>query len=203
MQGADKNMLDISDKITMLTKKLSLGKEDIANMSGSSPYFSFLSNLLEKKSMTLPSDIRSVFVQHLPKLELKFEQYFPDYSLSYEWIRDPYVQPIPSSLTEEEKEDYIDLTCDSSLKRKFNSVNLTNFWISLNDDYPALAKKAFRMLVPFSTSYLCEAGFSAMAVIKTKYQSQIDVEREMRVAVSKTFPRFHNLCKNKEAHTSN
>ena len=189
MQGADRNMLDISDKITAFTKKLYLWKEDIANVSGSSQYFSFLSNLLEKKSMMLPSDLRSVFLQHLSTLELKFAQYFPEDLSSYKWISDPYVQPIPSSFTKEEKEDYIDLTCDSSLKRTFNSVNLTHFWISMNDEYPALTKKALRVLVPFATSYLCEAGFSAMAVIKTKYRSRIDVEREMRVAVSKILPR--------------
>ena len=171
-------------------------------MSGSSQYFSFLSNLLEKKSMMLPSDLRSVFVQHLSTVEWKFAQYFPEDLSSNKWIRDPYVQPIPSSFTEEEKEDYIDLTCDSSLKRTFNSANLTHFWISVNDEYPALTKKALRVLVPFATSYLCEAGFSAMAVIKTKYRSRINVKREMRVAVLKILPRFHDLCKNKQAHTS-
>ena len=201
MQGADGNMLDISDKIIAFTKKLYLWKEDIANVSESSQYFSFLSNLLEKKSMMLPSDL-SVFVQHLFMLELKLAQYFPEDLSSYKWISDPYVQPIPSSFTVEEKEDYIDLTCNSFLKRTFNSVNLTHFWISVNDEYPALTKKALRVLVPFATSYLFEAGFSAMAVIKTKYRSRIDVEREMRVAVSKILPRFHDLCKNKQAHTS-
>ena len=89
IQGANKNMLDISDKITAFTKKLHLWKEDIANVSGSFQYFSFLSNLLEKKSMMLPSDVRSVFVQHLSTLELKFAQYFPEDLSSYEWIRDP------------------------------------------------------------------------------------------------------------------
>ena len=114
----------------------------------SSQYFSFLSNLLEKKSMMLPSDLRSVFVQHLSTLELKFAQYFPEDLLSYKWISNPHVQFIPSSFTEEEKEDYIDLTCDTSLKRTFNSVNLTHFWISVNDEYPALTKKRIASACP-------------------------------------------------------
>ena len=79
---------------------------------------SLFSNLLEKKNMTLPSDLRSVFVQHLSKLALKFAQYFPEDLSSYKWIRDPYIQPIPSSFTEEEKEDNIDLSCDSSPKKE-------------------------------------------------------------------------------------
>ena len=83
----------------------------------------------------------------------------------------PFAQPNLLSFTEQEKEGYHDFTCDNSLKRKFNLVNLTNFWISLNDEYPALMKKALWMVIPFFTPYLCKAGFSAMAVIKSKYRS--------------------------------
>ena len=119
----------------------------------------------------LPSNLRSVFLQHLSNLELKFKKYFPENLPSFEWIRNPFAHPTPSSFTEQKKEDYLDLTCDNFLKRKFNLVNLTNFWISLNDEYPALTKKALQMVIPFATSYLCEAGFSAMAVIKSKYRS--------------------------------
>ena len=125
-------------------------------MSGSSQYFSFLSNLLEKKSMMLPSDLQSVFVQHLSKLELKFALYFLEDLLRYEWIREPYLLPITSSFTKVEKEDYIDLTFDRSVKRKFNSVNLKNFWISVNYEYPALTKK------------LCEYLSRTLRLIYTK-----------------------------------
>ena len=88
------------------------------------------------------------------------------------------------------------------MKRKFNSGNPTKFWISLNGVYPALTEKTLRMIIPFATSYLCEAGFSATAVIKTKYRTRINVERDIRVAVSKILLRFDELCKNKQAHTS-
>ena len=204
MQGPDKNMLDVSDKIAAFIKKLSLWKKDIKNVSGSSQYFIFLSSFLEKKSMMLPSNLRSVFAQHLSNRKLKFKKYFPENLCSYEWIRDPFAQPTPSSFTEQEKENYLDLTYDNSLKRKFYLVNLTNFWISVNDEYPALTKKALRMIIPFASSYLCEPGFFAMAVIRSKYtcKSRIIVEREIWVAVLKIFPRFEELCKNKQAYTS-
>jgi len=45
--------------------------------------------------------------------------------------------------------------------------NPTKVWISLNDE--TLAIKALRAVIRFATSYLCEAGFSVMTVIKTKY----------------------------------
>ena len=141
-------------------------------------------------------------MQHLFKVDSKFFKYFPENLSDYEWIRNPFDQPCPSSFSEQEKEDYIDPTCDNSLKRKFNSGNPTKFWISLNGEYPALTEKTLRMIIPFATSYLCEAGFSAMAVIKTKYRTRINVERDIRVAVSKILLRFEELCKNKQAHTS-
>ena len=181
---------------------MSLWKKDVESVSGSSQYFTLLSSLPEKKSTMLFSNLGSVFLQHLPNLLLKFKKYFPENLSSYKRIRRPFAQPTLSSFTEQEKEDYLDLTCDNSLKRKFNLVNPTNFWISLNDEYPALTKKALRMVVLFATSYLCEAGLSAMAVIKSKYRSRINVERKMRGAVSKIFPRFEECCKNKQAHTS-
>ena len=52
-----------------------------------------------------------------------------------------YFRPTyPSPFTEQEKKNYLHRTCDYFLKRKFNLVNSTNFWISLIDEYPVLTK---------------------------------------------------------------
>ena len=75
-----------------------------------------------------------------------FPQYFPENLSSYQWIYHPFVQAAPSSFVEQEKEDYIDLTCDKSLKRKIYSGNPANFWISLNNEHPALTKKRYGRL---------------------------------------------------------
>jgi len=68
--------------------------------------------------------------------------------------------------------------------------------------YPILSAKAMRVLIPFATSYLCEAGFSAVVVIKTKYRSKINVETKIGVAVSSFIPRFEQLCSEQQAHLS-
>ena len=60
--------------------------------------------------------------------------------------------------------------------------------------------KALRVLVPFATSYLGEAGFSAVAVIKSKYRNKIDIEREMRVAISNIAPHYDKI--EQQAHCS-
>jgi len=63
--------------------------------------------------MMLPSTLQKIFLQHPIKLDLNFYQYSPGNLSSCEWIRDPFVQPTPSSFPEQEKEKYIDLTCDT------------------------------------------------------------------------------------------
>jgi len=50
-------------------------------------------------------------------------------------------------------------------------------------------EEALRILIPFATSYLCDAGFSAVAVIKQSIARRY-VEREMRSAVSNITSHF-------------
>jgi hypothetical protein len=108
----------------------------------------------------------------------------------------------PFEFTSAEEENLIELSCDNSLKARFGSTELTEFWISIKDEYPLLSDKAQRILIPFSTSYLCEAGFSVVAAIKRKYRAKINMEKEMRVAVSNLIPRFEKMCSDLQAHPS-
>ena len=54
--------------------------------------------------------------------------------------------------------------------------------------------------MPFATSCSCEDGFSAVVVIKSKYRNKIDIEREMRIAISNIAPRFDKI--EQQAHCS-
>lgn len=47
-------------------------------------------------------------------------------------------------------------------------MTVTKFCIELKDEYYVLFEKAMKILLPFSSSYLCEAGFSGMTHIETK-----------------------------------
>jgi len=85
---------------------------------------------------------------------------------------------------------------------QFSSYSLLGFWNSIKDEYPEVSNKALRILIPFATSYLCEAGFSAVAVLKSKYRSKLNVEKEMRVAVTTLIPNFEKLINEKQAHCS-
>lgn len=146
--------------------------------------------------------MKSIFVDHLSQLVIWFEKYFQNENIDkFSWIQDPFNSTAPSEFISTEEESLIELSCDNSLKTKFSSMDLTKFWIPIKDEYPLLSDKTQRILIPFST-YLCEAGFSAVAVIKSKYRTKINVEKEMRVTMSCLIPRFEKMCSDMQARSS-
>jgi hypothetical protein len=57
---------------------------------------------------------------------------------------------------------------DRKLKLKLSPTDMASFWMYLRQEHPVMTKKAIEALLPFSTPYLCEAGFSAMNMMKSK-----------------------------------
>ncbi|KAL4126012.1 hypothetical protein QTP88_010244 [Uroleucon formosanum] len=199
-------LCDIFDKLNSLNtslqgKNMHLLKK--MNEGTSKDSFLTLQQFLTSNGVEITQDMKSIFVDHLSQLVIWFEKYFQNENIDkFSWIQDPFNSTAPSEFTSTEEESLIELSCDNSLKTKFSSMDLTKFWISIKDEYPLLSDKAQRILIPFSTSYLCEAGFSAVAVIKSKYRTKINVEKEMRVAVSCLIPRFEKMCSDMQAHPS-
>ena len=68
--------------------------------------------------------------------------------------------------------------------------------------YPNLSTVALRAIFPFASTYLCESGFSALMHIKSKTRNQLDVEDDMRIAISKTQPRILRLACNMQQQKS-
>ena len=58
------------------------------------------------------------------------------------------------------------------------------------------------ILVPFCSTYLCECGFSALLAIKSKARSRLDVESNIRCALSATSPDIGMLVAKKQGHPS-
>jgi hypothetical protein len=55
---------------------------------------------------------------------------------------------------------------DSALKLKLKENSVAIFWLHVRTDYPELSNKALKVLIPFSTTYLCENIFSALMYLK-------------------------------------
>ncbi|GFX94657.1 zinc finger BED domain-containing protein 5 [Trichonephila clavipes] len=113
-----------------------------------------------------------------------------------------HFETLHEGLSTTEEESFIDFTSSGEIKGQFCNKTLFQFWAEVDDEFSELKTKAFRILLPFSTPYLCETGFSAVAALKTKYRYQLNIEKELRVSISNIKPSFENLCSARQAHGS-
>ena len=51
-------------------------------------------------------------------------------------------------------------------EKKTSEVTLAHFWLSVETEFLHLAKQAVKVLIPFTSTYLCECRFSALTLIK-------------------------------------
>ena len=145
--------------------------------------------------------------RHLISLAEHFDKYFskdlPDNIENFDWIRNPFNVDIDNSmLTGKELEELAEISCDRTLKISFMQQPLSKFWLTVASEYPLLSRKAVKILLPFATTYLCEAGFSALTNLKNKYRSRLAPGSDLRVCLSSISPQIDCLCKAKQAHPS-
>uniref|UniRef100_A0A8C0GVY3 HAT C-terminal dimerisation domain-containing protein n=1 Tax=Chelonoidis abingdonii TaxID=106734 RepID=A0A8C0GVY3_CHEAB len=70
--------------------------------------------------------------------------------------------------------EHIDLQCNSTLKEKYNSEKLDEFYASLSETkFPNIRKVAQKILVLFGSTYVCEQTFSLLNYNKSRYRSQL------------------------------
>ena len=150
-------------------------------------------------SSTLIFDIEG----HLKSLSDSLDGYFPNLSVE-PWIVDFFTIPVNDIDDENKlKDDLIKLKASGRLKMQFSTVaSPSEFWENNYEAFPNLAAKALRVTLPFGTTYFCEAGFSALVVMKTKLRASLDVGSDMRVAISKTAPSIKRLVEKKQEHPS-
>jgi hypothetical protein len=55
-------------------------------------------------------------------------------------------------------------------------LNTAKYWLRVKKDYPVLRKNALENLLLFVKIYLCETGFSVVAILKSKYRSRLVIE---------------------------
>ena len=112
--------------------------------------------------------MKIVMCSHLDALISHFEKHFSEDMKKHNWIRNPFVDNRNASqgITSLEAEQFIDLSSDLTLKSLYNLNLLISFWVKALSEFPFVGCKALRVLMPFATSYLCKAGFSAAAVFK-------------------------------------
>lgn len=74
-----------------------------------------------------------------------------------------------------------------------NEVLLAYFWLSVETEFPHLSKKVMKLLVPFTATYLCEYGFSALTLIKSRHWSRLHVGDDLHLFLSTVHPHIYRL----------
>lgn len=202
LQGKMTTVFKLADKVAAFKAKLDLWGRRVNR--GIFDMFQTFAGILEE---TEPEPSLSQLVHdHLSLLLKEFERYFPttkDPRTAKEWIRDPFVnKPGESSMSMQEEDQLLEIANDGGLKSMFETTTLPVFWIKVTAEYPEIATTALKTLLPFPTSYLCEAGFSAVTATKTKLRSRLDISNTLRVSLSPITPRWDRLVAEKQAQGS-
>ena len=158
------------------------------------------------KNCRMDKNLVSLILQILSLLSKNIEKYFSSLDASsLDWVRDPFVLSACESavLIVAEEGGLTEIRNHRGLKLKHLSTDMTSFWLSLQEEYRIIIKKAIEVLLPFSTSYLCEAGFSAMNTMKSKTRSRLQtLEEGPRVCLSTIQSRTRNVMRQHQAQVS-
>ena len=120
------------------------------------------------------------------------------------WVINPFQPAMTTGISTKADEELIDLSEDSSLKMNFSRTKLVQFWVSLLTLYPLISTEALKALIPFSSSYKCETGFSAMVGIKTKFRNKLRLSNSLRLKLSQIEINVKSIVQSskKQAHPS-
>ncbi|KAI4804158.1 hypothetical protein KUCAC02_025795 [Chaenocephalus aceratus] len=123
LQGKDKHLPCLADKITGFTRKLDIWGRRLDQ--GRIDAFESLSEIAE----TIDSGATAVIPcikQHITSLLSLFQKYFPTSSAQYDWIMDPFHAAAPADFSSAEEDQFIEMTSDSTLRLKFTAQTQRN-----------------------------------------------------------------------------
>jgi len=106
------------------------------------------------------------------------------------------------SLSIVEKENLIELSCDTTLKNEFKRKQLINFWVDIRNEYKRLSDKAIEFLLPFISTELVERAFSSYIFIKNKYRNKLNAAPDLRLYLASFEPDIKKLCNLKQGQGS-
>ena len=199
MQGRDTNTLQVQEKVCAFSKKIALWSDKL--QEGVTEMFPLLHQ--ELLSCDELGSISPLIQSHLDHLKGYLKKYFPDLDSTHlNWVRNPFAPGVGSSLDIKSQEQLIEMANSGDLKLNFEALPLSTYWLHVRKEYPSLADRALKCLLPFATTYLCESGFSTLKVLKTKHRARLNVDNDMRMALTDIKPRLDKLCRSHQAHPS-
>lgn len=207
LQGPEKTVIDSSSVINAFFRKIDLWIQMVTQ--GRLEHFSLLDAFIEQVGASKDA-IVPVIVEHLDNLKGRFLEYFGEIigkAVVPDWVIYPFNYNVTFddhfALQPDVLEVLLDVSSDMALKALFPSVSVTDFWFRVQFKFPKVASMALKWLVPFVSTWSCEAGFSALTTIKTKRRNRLQAANDMRLALTKNIePRFDKICKEMQLHPS-
>ena len=115
-----------------------------------------------------------------------------------DWVRNPFIlsETNGSKLPVTNQETLLQVSSEHGLQMKFATSTL------MKQEHPDLGQKALEQLLPFASTYLCEASFSAMTVIKTWQRNRLCLEKSLITAVASLPPRLTMILSEAQVQVS-
>ena len=199
LQGHDKTIVNFIDPLSAFQAKLELWERKMT--MGEMAMFPTLNEFIEDaEDMRIDDDIKSQIINNLLSLRSEFAKYFPDTTRDdLVFVRNPYLVSDSDvvnmfSGNDATQEEFIAPKNNSTAEDAFKEKYLPAYWSAMLASYPRVASIAIRLLMPFLSTWLCEAGFSALLGITNKARNKLIVEPDLRCALSTTEPRIDKLA---------
>ena len=93
----------------------------------------------------------------------------------------------------EEENELLQLSSSYTLKNDYETLSLSAFWIKRKEDFPFISRKSVLLLLPFTTTSLCELGFSVLTQLKAKERNGLNDAADMLVALFSCVPDWNEL----------
>ena len=142
---------------------------------------------------------------HFQILKEEYERHFPDLGnvelADWKMTRNPF-RINEDILSDNLQEEFLEMRCNSTAKDDFEATSLNDFWAKYLPVYKNVGSVAICTLLSFSSTYLCESGFSTLVSLKTKPRNTLESEAHLRCALSLTKPRIKLLVSQKQLNPS-
>ena len=198
LQGQAKTIINFIDALSAFQAKLELWERKMTK--GQLGMFPTLNEFIEDtEDMRLDGDVKLKIINNLQSLRSEFTKYFPETTRDdLVFVRNPYLVPNSEVVNMfngdvSTQEEFIALKNDSTAEDAFKEKSFPAYWSAMVDSYPRAASVAIRLLMPFPSTWLCEAGFSALLGIKNKARNKLIIEPDLRCALATTEPRIDEL----------
>ncbi|XP_042206986.1 zinc finger BED domain-containing protein 5-like [Homarus americanus] len=203
LQGKDRNVFHLTDCLRTFLAKLQNWQMKVS--AGNVAMFENLSTVLDEiEDHLLDPSLKTEITQHLKSLESELKKYFSEFEEEDgKLVRNHFSGTLDiATISNDVQDEFLDLKNDSAAKDLYEERSLTVFWCSMYQSYQKVSAIALRVLLPFSTTYLCESGFSTLLHIKNKSRNQLDVDPDMRCVLSVTQSRISHLTERKQCQPS-